>query len=185
MQTANKSRSILAAALLLAPALALADGGIYLGAGVGRANLRDENVPGGGAVFDAKSTAYKGFLGYRFGGLPLVDLAAEAAYTDFGAPTEDTGARSLQYKLKGASVAGLAILPLGPIDLYGKGGMLSWNLDRMVNGATQTNKGTSPFYGAGLGFKLFGLGVRAEYEYYKVKNIDSVQMLSVSALYQF
>src|SRR5258706_15984752 len=111
-------RWILAAVLLGAPAIAAADSGIYLGAGIGRANLRDENVPGGGSTFDAKDVSYKGFLGYRFGGLPIVDLAAEAAYTDFGSPSEHTSARSAEYKLKGPSAAGLPNLPLGPLALF-------------------------------------------------------------------
>jgi len=178
---------MLGAALLVVSAAAAADGGIYLGAGVGRGVIHDEQtVPGVGTLtLDAKHSAYKGFLGYRFSGLPIVDLAAEAAYTDCGTPATTSSAQSFQYKLHGPSAAGLVILPLGPLDVYGKYGVMSWNLDRTVNNTNTTNKGTSPYYGGGVGFRLLGLGVRAEYEYYAVKNINSAQMVSVSLLYQF
>jgi hypothetical protein len=178
---------ILAAALLLVPAIAAAEGGIYLGAGVGQGRIRDEpTVPGIGTFsVDAKHSAYKGFVGYRFAGIPLIDLAAEAAYTDFGSPTQTQSGQSFEYKLHGPSAAGLVILPLGPLDLFGKWGVMSWNLDRTVNGAQTTNRGTSPVYGAGVGFQVWKVGVRAEYEYFAVKNIDSAQMMSVSVLFQF
>jgi hypothetical protein len=178
---------MLGAALLVVSAAAAADSGIYLGGGVGRGVIHDQQtVPGVGTLtLDAKHSTYKGFIGYRFAGLPIVDLAAEAAYTDFSTPSTTSSGQNFQYTLHGPSAAALAILPLGPVDLFGKWGVMSWNLDRSVNNVNTTNKGTSPVYGAGVGFWLGPVGVRAEYEYFAVKNIQSAQMASVSLLFQF
>jgi len=40
-------------------------------------------------------------------------------------------------------------------------------------------------YGVGGGFYVWKLGHRAEYERYKIKDLDRVQMSSVNALFQF
>jgi len=185
MKTA--SRILCAVASLVLPAVAAAESGLYLGAGVGQTRIQDKPTVPGVGTFDinGKAVGGKGFVGYRFSGIPIVDLAAEAAYTDFGRPSDNASGQTFDYKLRGPSAAGLVILPLGPLDLYGRWGVMSWSLDRTVNGMNTTNKGTSPVYGAGVGFYLWRVGVRAEYEYYAVKNIDSAQMLSLSVLFQF
>jgi hypothetical protein len=183
----NIQSGILAAALLAVAASANADSGIYIGAGVGKSNISDDvNVPPvGNIAVSAGDSAAKGFLGYRFTALPILDLAAELAYNDFGKPTQSTNGQSLQYKLNGASLAGLVIFPFGPIDLFGKFGAFKWNVERTVNGAGETHQGTSGFYGIGAGFRVGPLGLRAEFEQFRMMNIDSAQMVTVSALFQF
>jgi hypothetical protein len=187
MRTSYFSRSLVAAVLFAGAGIAAADSGIYIGAGIGKSNVNDELVvpPVGNIAVSAQDTAAKAFLGYRFTALPILDLAAELAYNDFGKPSQSTNGQSLQYKLNGASLAGLVIFPLGPIDLFGKAGALNWNLERTINGAGETHKGTSAFYGIGAGFRVGPIGLRAELEHFRMMNIDSAQMLSVSALFQF
>src|SRR3954471_13119565 len=94
--------------------------GLYLGAAIGKAGIKD-NI--NTETFDSNDAAYKAFIGWRFK-LPIVDLAIEGAYTDFGKPSQTVGAQRVQTKLHGPSLAGLGILPLGPIDLYGKLGAI-------------------------------------------------------------
>jgi len=156
--------------------------GIYLGAGVGESTVRDDTSSGS---FDSTATGYKAFVGYRFNKIPIVDLAAEGGYVDFGKPSQTLGSQNADFKLHGGYLAGLLIFPLGPIDLYGKGGALSWKLESSVGGTTNSRSGTDPFYGAGVGFYLWKIGIRAEYERYQIKDVDRVQMISVSALFQF
>ena len=109
----------------------------------------------------------------------------QAAYTDFGRPTQTLSGQDTRLKLTGPSVAGLLIFPLGPIDLYGKGGWISWKSDVSSGGSTSNASGTDTFYGAGLGFYLWKIGIRAEYERFQIKDIDRVEMVSLSALFQF
>ena len=173
-------------AVLLALALQAghAADGPYLGAGIGVASFKDSLDSGG--TFDQDDASYRVFAGWRFDLIPLIDVAVEAAYTDFGKPSQPTGAgQQAQYKLRGPSVAGLLIFPLGPLDLYGKAGMIDARLERTENGATTSHSGTSAFYGGGIGFYIWKLGIRAEYERYQVKEVDRVQMFSLNALFQF
>jgi OmpA-like transmembrane domain len=166
---------------LLVPELHAADG-LYLGAGLGVATIKDDvNTE----TFDADDASYRAFVGWRFDIVPLVDLAVEAAYTEFGRPSQTLSGQEVRFKLKGPSLAGLLIVPIGPLDLFGKAGVIDWKLDRTVAGTTAGSSGTDAFYGGGIGFYLWKIGIRAEYERFQIKDVDRVQVLSVSALFQF
>ena len=180
----RKLWATLAAALLsgLCISHANAAGGLYLGAGIGQTTVKDSTTAGS---LDANDTAYKAFVGYRFNIIPIIDLAVEGGYTDFGKPSQSLGGQNVEFKLHGYDAAGLLIFPLGPFDLYGKAGMLSWSADTSAAGTTSSKTGTDPFYGVGVGFRIWKIGIRAEYEQYKIKDIDHVYMSSVSALFQF
>jgi outer membrane immunogenic protein len=176
---------LLALGLLLCGAAApdaRAAGGLYLGAGIGQGSVRDDTATGN---FDADHLAYKAFAGYRFDKIPIVDLALEGGYTDFGKPSQDVGAQRVEFKLHGAYAAGLLIFPLGPFDLYGKAGAISAKLESSSAGSTSSRTGTDAFYGLGAAFYVWKLGFRAEYERYNIKDVDRVQLFSVSALFQF
>jgi OOP family OmpA-OmpF porin len=179
-------RSVLrvALALLLLNGLpAIAADGLYLGAGIGVATVRDDIETGG--TFDADDGSYRAFAGWRWDAVPLVDLALEAAYTEFGKPSQNVAGQEARYKLRGPSAAGLLILPLGPFDLYGKAGFLWWSLDRDLGASSLSRSGSDPFFGAGVGFYLWKIGIRAEYERFQIKDVDRVEMISVNALCQF
>jgi hypothetical protein len=175
--------------LFAAPILAAAaDGGVYLGAGVGRGRIQDETVDPASATtvtFDSKDTAYKGFVGYRFGGLPLIDVALELGYTDFGNPAQTSLGQRLEYKLRGGTAAGLLIFPIGPIDLIGKAGAVRWSAEKNIGGTASSRTGTNAFGGVGVGMRVWRLGLRAEYEYFDVKYVKRAEMVSVSAIFQF
>jgi len=178
-------RAALAAVVLGGTGLSQAHAadGPYLGAGIGLASVRDQLDT---ETLDADDTAFRGFVGYRTSALPIIDLAIEGAYTDFGRPSQTVAGQNVQFKLSGASVAGLVILPLGPLDLYAKGGALSWRSERSSNGVSMASRsGSDPFYGAGIAFYLWKVGVRAEYERFQIKDVDRLQMLSLSVLFQF
>jgi outer membrane immunogenic protein len=167
---------------LFAPGLHAADG-LYLGAGVGIATIKDEVDTSGS--FESDEGSYKAFVGWRFDVIPAIDLAVELAYTEFGKPTQNVGGQEVKYKLNGPSLAGLLIVPLGPVDLYGKLGMMDWSLDRTVGAGTTRSSGTDAFYGAGIGFYIWKIGFRAEYERFEIKDVERVDMFSLSALFQF
>ena len=168
---------ILASFIGLGAAQAYAASGLYLGAGLGQSSVKADLS---GQTLDATDTAYKAFVGYRFNMIPIIDLAVEGGYTDFGKPSQTINNTNVQFKLHGYNAAGLLIFPLGPFDLYGKVGMLRWTAD---SGSSTT--GTDPFYGLGAAFYFWKIGVRAEAEQYKIKDTDRVMLYSVSALFQF
>lgn len=173
---------VVAAALLSFFAASLHAGGLYLGAGLGVASVKDTVDT---ATLDSEDTSVKAFIGWRFNIVPILDLAIEGAYTDFGKPTETVSAQRVEYKLHGPSAAGLVIFPIGPVDFYGKAGALNWHSDTTIGGSTSSKSGTDPFYGAGIGFNIGPFGLRAEYERFKIKDVDRIQMYSLSALFQF
>jgi opacity protein-like surface antigen len=156
--------------------------GLYLGAGIGVASVKDQvNTE----TFDSDDASFKAFVGWRFDLVPVIDLTVEAAYTEFGRPSQRLSGQDVRVKLKGPSLAGLLIFPLGPVDLYGKAGVIEWKSERSVAGTTESSSGSDAFYGAGIGLSVWKIGFRAEYERFEIKDVDRVQMLSVSALFQF
>jgi hypothetical protein len=167
---------------------AATDSGFYIGAGAGQTNIQDDttNPNGAGTInFDARNTAYKAFAGYRLSGLLLFDFAAEAGYVHFGNPSGTALGQSVEYKVQGTNAAGLLIFPLGPMDFFGKAGAMYSTVDKNIGGTTSSKTSTNPFYGAGIGFRIGKFGIRAEYEYFDVSNLNRLQMYSVSGVYQF
>ena len=154
-------------------AVAGADSGFYIGAGVGDASVKDTN-------FDESDSAYKLFGGYNFGVVPLVDLAVEASYVDFGKPSNSTST----VDVSGLNAFGLAGLSFGPFGIFAKAGILSWNSDATIGGASGSDSGTDTGYGIGARFAIGSFAVRAEYELYDIDNAD-LDMVSVSGVFTF
>jgi len=161
---------------------ARAESGLYLGGGIGQATVKDSTSAG---EFDADNAAYKVFVGYRIGALPFMDVAAEGGYVNFGKPSQTLAGQNAEFKLHGPYAAGLLIFPVGPIDLYGKLGVINAKAESHLGATSSSRSGTDAFYGAGVGFRVWKIGVRAEYERYQIRDVDRVQMFSVSALFQF
>ena len=140
------SHAALAALLLASAAISPVNAadGFYIGGGVGTTSV-EESVNGG--TLDADDTAWKGFIGWRFDVIPLIDLAVEGAYTEFGKPSQNVGGQEARLKLSGPSLAGLLIFPLGPIDLFGKAGWLWWDSERTIGGVSSERTGSDSLLG--------------------------------------
>lgn len=173
--------TILSAALVSAPAFAGGDSGFYLGAGVGQGSVDGDLDDGeGGFSFDGDDTAYKLIAGYNLGIIPLIDLAAEIEYVDFGKP-EDGGA---ELDVTALAAFGVVGVNLGPIGLFGKVGVASWDADVSTDFGSGSDDGTDPAYGIGARFQIASFQIRAEYEYFDVDDADA-DLLSASLLYTF
>ena len=136
--------------------------------------------------FDEESAAYKAFIGWRFKLLPVFHAAIEGAYTDFGNPERKNSlGQSTEINVKGPSIAGLAILPLGLFDLYGKLGAIYADVEKTVGTTVSSSSGSSSFYGFGAGLNLGAFALRAEYERFEIKDVDRIDLFSLSALIQF
>lgn len=164
-------------------ALAGSDSGLYVGASVGQAQLDyTDDFPDFGSVdFDDEDTGYKLFGGYNLGLIPLVDLAVEGAYVDFGNFNGSIGGVGSGLKVDGWTGAGLVGVKLGPVGLFGKAGVINW--DGAFDGLSDDD-GTDPLYGVGARITLFSLQVRAEYERYDLDNID-IDYFSLGAAFTF
>jgi hypothetical protein len=172
--------TVLTAALASGPAFAGADSGFYLGAGVGQASVGDINI-GGGDTFDGDDTAYKAIVGFNFGWIPLIDLAVEGSYIDFGKP-DDGG---IEVDADALAAFGVVGANLGPIGFFGKVGAINWDAKVSGDGGSADDDGTDPAYGIGARFALGSFQIRAEYELFDIDAADDVDLLSASLLYTF
>jgi OOP family OmpA-OmpF porin len=172
---------LFAAALLTLPVLpaVAADNGFYLGASIGQANLKIDDLSDGVAAddFDADDMGFKLIVGMR----PLDWLGLEAAYVNFGEPEDTVLGQKLQADGDGITAFAVGFLPTGPVDLYAKLGIISW--DSKIGG-TFDDDGTDLAYGVGAQFRVLGLSIRAEYEKFDISDVD-LDMISVGLTYTF
>ena len=176
-------KTILFAVALLAlpvlPAVA-ADNGFYLGASLGQANLKIDDLTNNtfeNDDFDADDMAFKLIAGIR----PLDWLGVEAAYVNFGEPEDTVLGQKLKADGDGISAFAVGFLATGPVDLFAKVGLISW--DSKISGSFDDD-GTDLAYGAGAQFRVLGLSIRAEYEKFDISDVD-LDMISVGVTYTF
>jgi outer membrane immunogenic protein len=180
---------------LVATAPALADSGFYVGGSVGSAETELEfaDVNAGSFDFSEDDTAWKILGGFNFDIL-VVDLAVEAAYVDFGSPSADlnsqVGSARLGVDLDGLSGFGLVGFELGPIGVFGKAGLVSWDAKTTLdNFGSEDDSGTDPAYGVGARFSIGSIELRAEYEIFDIDadgvNSSDLSMVSVGGVWTF
>lgn len=155
-------------------ATAGSESGLYLGGSIGQATVTAKGQDPGDPEFNEDDASYKIFLGYNFGIIPLIDLAVEGSYVDFGKPSGNNA----EIDIVGWDAFGLAALTLGPFSVFGKMGVISWDSDSSFNGTTASDSGSDPAYGIGAKFILGGLALRAEYEYFDVNELSDLYMVS-------
>lgn len=123
-------------------------------------------------------------MGFNFGWIPLVDLAIEGSYVDFGKPDDTVNGVNVQADANGWDLFGLVGANVGPIGVFGKVGLIQWDGDIEGQGLSDSDDGTDPAYGIGARMKFGGLEVRAEYEFFDI-DVSDVDMLSASAVWTF
>jgi hypothetical protein len=178
-----RKATLFAAALLTLPVLpaVAADNGFYLGGSVGQANLQIDDLTGGALPdddFDADDTAFKLIAGIR----PLDWLAVEAAYVNFGEPSDEVAGFDLEADGDGISAFAVGFLAVGPVDLFAKAGLIAW--DSKIEGGAFDDDGSDLAYGVGAQFRVWGLALRAEYEKFEISDVD-LDMISVGVTYTF
>jgi hypothetical protein len=170
-------KAILATALLLASTATMAaDNGIYLGASLGDANI---DIDQGLAQVDSDDTGFKFIAGIR----PLDWFAVEASYVNFGEAEQGR----LAAETDGISAFGVFFLPVGPVDVFAKGGLISFDTTVELDGIGDIYRedGTDLAYGVGVQFRLLSLAVRAEYEKFDIDDVEDANMLSIGVTYTF
>ena len=169
-------------------AMAGSDSGLYIGGSIGQATVKASGQTPGGDDFDYSEDdgGYKIFVGYNFGVIPLIDLAVEGSYVDFGNPSSTLSSGDfLEVDLTGWDAFGLAALTFGPFSVFGKMGLISWDSDVRLGNTTISNSDTDPAYGLGAKLVLGSLALRAEYEYFDISDFSDVYMASVGLSFTF
>jgi len=182
---------LLAAGLVVGAMQAHADdkSGFYIGAGVGNTKVQDKIGAGeeGHVNFDSDDTSFKVLAGYDF----IEYLGLELAYIDFGAPADNFNSVNIKANLQNATgwtAELVAQLPIGPVDLFAKGGVVSYKADfrAKFKGETGTiardnQDGDEAVFGGGLTFNIGRVGIRGEYEYMDI--VDGVDVWTLSAIW--
>ena len=162
------------ATLLLTPA-AFADSGFFIGGAYGTLDIEDD-----GGSFDEDSAPYKIMAGYIFD-MPVVDIAIEAAWNDFGSQEDDFGLQKLEADGLSAFVVGG--VDFGLFGIFAKAGMVSWDAD--LSGIfNESESGTDPAYGIGMRLTFSSIEARLEYEVFDFDDVD-VDMVSLGLLWRF
>lgn len=188
---ANPRRCAALASLVVAFApfaAANAESGFYIGGSVGNAtiegNVSDPSLPSD-FNFDESDFGWKAFGGYTFELLPVIDLGIEASYVNLGSPSIDLNVGSLSLDTTGFSAFGVAGVGLGPLHVFGKLGVISWDVDVDAFGESFSDDGSDTAYGVGVSFGLGPVDVRGEYEIFDISDVDDVTMLSVGLSWTF
>ncbi|PWB78894.1 MAG: cell envelope biogenesis protein OmpA [Holophagae bacterium] len=187
MRRFSLSAALTAALALLAVPAVASDNGFYLGASVGQAEIKIEDLAedAGTVDFSATDTAYKVFAGFRF----LTFLGVEGSYVDLGAPQEDVDGGTLEADVTGYDAFAVGFLPLGIADVFAKVGMMSWdgkvNVDLEDLSGSFSDSGTDPAYGLGFQLRFKSFAARAEVEYFDIAGADNVYMYSIGGSYTF
>jgi len=166
------------ASLLITPA-AFADSGFYVGGAVGDTTIKDN------LGFDDSASSWKGMFGFIID-VPVVDLAVELAYNDFGAPTSDILGSQVEYDVTGISGFAVVGMDWGLVGGFLKAGVVQWDVDIAIdNIRAGSDNGTDAAYGIGLRFNFSSVELRAEYEMFDVSGADDVDMASVGVIWRF
>ena len=176
------SRLFGAALMMLPLAAAHADSGFFAGGSVGTAGVE---LDADEVEFDEDDFAWKAYGGFNFD-VTVVDLAVEGGYVDFGSPGSDL----VDLDLDALTGFGLVGFELGPIGVFGKVGVISWDAEATIEGiGDDDDSGTDPAYGIGARFSFGSIEIRGEYEVFDidVDGADSsdLSMLSAGLVWNF
>lgn len=159
---------LVAIACLLFSAQSRADSGFYIGGSVGQAGIElNDGDPVDPIEFDEDDFSYKLFAGYNWQ-FSLVSLGVEAGYVNFGQPGANIpGLGELEVETTGLNAFGVLGVQLGPIGVFGKYGMMSWDAEATFDGLSDPEgsiDGSEPMYGVGAKFAIGKVDIRVEYE---------------------
>jgi hypothetical protein len=176
----------LCALALAAGSAAHAANGIYIGAGVSRANVND--AFGQDLHLDIHSTEPELIAGVR-----LMDLfGVELNYMDLGSEDRSlaSGFGTAHADAKQFSAFAVGYLPLPLLDLYGKAGLMRWQLSGNAQAAgtplfAVNDNGTEFAYGVGAQLKLGPFAPRLEWEHAPIPHTDGLHLWTLGVTFTF
>ena len=184
-QDASAAIVLAAAALMLFSAESKAEIGFYAGGNIGQAAM-EINVVDQVQIFafDEEDFAWKVYGGFNIG-LAILDLGVEAGYVDFGGPSGNLLGSQLEVNTDGIDAFGLIGYNFGPLGVFAKAGMISWDVEASIDGLSTSNDGTDPAYGIGVKIGLGSVDIRAEYELFDIADTEDLSMISVGIVWSF
>lgn len=169
-------------------AATVADTGFYVGAGYVRAQV---NNVFGTTNYDFKidDNAWKAIVGFR----PIPFFAAEANYVDLGHQSQGLLGGNAPFghaDARAFDLFGVGLIPLGPIDLYGKAGGARWELSGDLQGPNSSllsldRNGVNFAWGGGIQAHYGPLGFRLEYEHFQMPDTDGARLYTAAVTFTF
>jgi hypothetical protein len=176
--------ALIASFITFVPAESQAGG--YIGGSVGQSYIEiNTGTPLVPEDFDENDFGWKLLAGYEFE-FAVISLGVEASYVDFGSPSGDVLGSQIEVDADGFAGFGTLGFNLGPVGVFGKVGVISWDASITVDGFNAgSDDGTDPAYGIGAKFGLGPVDIRAEYEIYDIEDSEDVAMVSVGLVWRF
>ena len=166
-----------------------AESGFYAGGSIGSAavevNIDDPALPDPPPVFDEDDLGWKVFAGYNFALGDAFYLGLEGGYNDLGEPSTEIATIPIGLDPSAWTVFGTAGLDFGPIGVFGKYGLIDWDVDAFVDDLPFSDDGSDPAYGVGIKANLGSWELRAEYEIFDISDAEDVTFLSLGFAYRF
>ena len=164
--------------------------GLYLGGGIGDFSSsidevnRLDQIDDAGVDFTDGDNAMKLFVGWNFNRF----FALQGDYVDFG---DQSGAVSPSVRgtsnVKGFAPSVVGTLPIGPIELFGRVGVMFYNLDVNLNGGQLIDDDANDMvWSAGVGIDIKDrLNLRLEYESIDIPQFDEANAVWLNAAWKF
>jgi OOP family OmpA-OmpF porin len=164
--------------------------GLYIGGGIGdfsssidEINSLDQ-IDDAGIDFTDGDNAMKLFAGWNFNRY----FAVQGDYVDFG---DQSGAVAPSVNgtsnVKGFAPSIVGTLPIGPVELFGRVGMMFYNLDVNLNGGQLIDDSAEDLvWSAGVGIDIADrLNLRLEYEQIDIPQFDEANAVWLNAAWKF
>jgi hypothetical protein len=173
--------ALLLGALGVSAAQAAAPIGPYVGGSATQSRFDTDNFDV--EDVDDEDTGWKAFAGFRFA--PF--FAVEGGYIDFGETDSPADAVGGPFSLdaKGISAFGLGIIPVGPVEFFGKAGGARLKSNGIYGPDEFSDSSTNFAYGFGVQLALGSFGLRAEYENFDADDAGHLDLISVGLTYTF
>ncbi|WP_105200107.1 MULTISPECIES: outer membrane beta-barrel protein [unclassified Pseudoalteromonas] len=157
---------------------AVAQNNFYAGASIGQATI---DACSGITSCDDEDTGRKIFGGWEF----YSNLAFEAAWVDFGEIDGSIDGSKVSAAVDGWSLAAKGKLPLNEhFGLFGKFGMITWDLEGGGAASGIDDDGSDLLYGLGAEYMFNDqFSIVAEWEWYDID--EDVDLFSAGVLFRF
>lgn len=184
-QVAGAAMVLVASAMMLFSAESKAEIGFYVGGSIGQAAIEIDVVDQVQTfAFDEDDFAWNVYGGFNLG-LVLLDLAVEVGYVDFGGPSGNVLGSQIEVDTDGIDAFAVIGYDLGPLGVFAKAGMISWDAEASIDGLSTSDDGTDPAYGIGAKIGFSSLAIRAEYELFDIGDAEDLSKISVGFVWSF
>lgn len=157
--------------------------GLYVGAGLGDFSTEIDELDDVDIDFDEDSDASRIFAGWRFNRF----FAVQLDYLDFGDSSAALAGLEISADSTGIAPSIVGTLPVGPVELFVRGGMLFYDVEIDAGGESFIDEsGEDVVYSGGVGLVLLErLSLRAEYEVVEIDELDDAEAIWITAAWRF